>query len=92
MPDHTNGPWKAFSRLDAYGLPEIVVTADNGCPIAVVANHAEFKANSHLIAAAPELLDFVRGHAKRDPVFAKGLEKKVIADAIALVAKAEGRS
>lgn len=42
-----------------------------------------------LFCAAPDMLEFIRRIAKRDPVFAKGHEKQVIKDAAALVAKAE---
>lgn len=50
----------------------------------------EHRANALLIAAAPELLDFVMSAAKFDPVFAKGAEKERIALARQLVAKAMG--
>jgi hypothetical protein len=60
---HTPGPWKTFSRLSPDGLPEIVLAAENGCPIAVVSNHAEFKENAQLIAASPNLLEALRPFA-----------------------------
>lgn len=50
------------------------------------------RADAQLFSVAHELLEFVRNQAKRDPVFAKGHDKQVIADAKALIAKAEGRS
>lgn len=41
--------------------------------------------------AQPDLLSFVKRHAERNPVFAKGHEKEIIAEARRLVAQAEGR-
>jgi hypothetical protein len=52
----------------------------------------DVRAIHSLIAAAPDLLEFVRRQARLNPVFAKGNDKQIIAEAIALVAKAEGRS
>ena len=59
MAEHAPGPWKVFIRCNSDGLPEVVVASDNGCPIAVVGNHAEFKETARLIAAAPDLLSLV---------------------------------
>lgn len=92
---HTPGPWKSFQRLSQDGLPEIVVTAENGCPIAVVSNHAEFKANTRLIAAAPELLEALKVCAALINIQNGNLHQDVnaILDVTkAAVAKAEGRS
>jgi hypothetical protein len=47
---------------------------------------------AHLIAAAPELLEFVEGEAAKNPVFAKGSEKARIMMARMLVDKARGAS
>lgn len=91
-PNHTPGPWHVG------GKDRTVIFAEDGYAVADTKSfHGKHRdgaaqANAHLIAAAPDLLEFVRDHAKRNPVFAKGFEKQVIADAIALVAKAEGRS
>jgi hypothetical protein len=52
-----NAPWKTFSRLSHDGLPEIVVAADNGCPLAVVSDHAEIKDTAKIVSAAPELYE-----------------------------------
>ncbi len=94
MSKHTSGPWKTFQRVSQDCLAEIVVAADNGCPIAVVSNHAEFKNNAKLIAAAPDLLkvlkriaDAVDFNGTGHPLF-DGMQKQMT-DAIA---KAEGRS
>lgn len=51
-----NAAWKTFTRLSPDGLPEIVVAAENGCPLAVVSNHAEIRETARLISAAPDLL------------------------------------
>ncbi len=52
-----NAPWKTFTRLSPDGLPEIVVAAENGCPLAVVSNHAEVRETAQIITAAPELYE-----------------------------------
>jgi hypothetical protein len=44
-----------------------------------------------LIVAAPDLMAFVGRIARQDPVFAKGHEKRVIADARELFVRAGGR-
>lgn len=98
---HTPGPWTAHPEGCAHVPPYVRVAkywpqagafqiiAD----CSYVATHgSECEANARLIAAAPVLLEFVRRIAKRDPVFAKGLEKQHIRYAADLVAKAEGRS
>jgi hypothetical protein len=96
-PKHIPGPWQ---YQDADGCFDVV--ASDGRWVAYVAGtpSAENRptavtremrqATGHLISAAPDLLAFVTAIAKRDPVFAKGHEKQVIAAARALVAKAEG--
>lgn len=89
---HTPGPWSAFTD-DSGSRPHTNIVAVNprtDCVFSLPGHHKR-DPNVQLIAAAPELLDFIRQIAKRDPVFAKGHEKQVIADARALVAKAEGR-
>lgn len=105
-PGPTPGPWRveqgttlvwgACNRDDqsnygmGYPIAECRITPSSSW--AKGPNADEGEANAHLIAAAPDMLDFIRQIAKRDPVFAKGHEKQVIADARALVTKAEGRS
>lgn len=50
------------------------------------------KARARLFVTSPALLAFVERIAQRDPVFAKGSEKQVIADARALVEAAAEHS
>ncbi|UDF29367.1 UNVERIFIED_ORG: hypothetical protein LHK14_17915 [Roseateles sp. XES5] len=56
MTAYPSGPWKSFRRINADGLPEVVVTASNGCPLAIVGNHAEREKTALVIVAAPDLL------------------------------------
>ncbi len=60
MTTHTPAPWGQFWRMNADCLPELVITAENGCPIATVGNHAEYKQNAQLIMTAPDLLAAAR--------------------------------
>jgi hypothetical protein len=88
---HTPGPWKTFQRLSTDLLPEIVVTAENGCPLAVVSNHAEFKDTARLIAVAPDLLAQLKSIvADHDEYGSVALSS--IGHARAIIANAEGRS
>ncbi|MDF2994648.1 MAG: hypothetical protein K0R27_285 [Xanthobacteraceae bacterium] len=88
MSKQLSGPWTVtedFTILDDEGHCVCVV----GDPFDKAA--PQDKERAAAIAALPELLDFVREVARRDPVFAKGHEKQRIRDAAYLVAKAEGR-
>lgn len=49
-------------------------------------------ANRALIAVRPELLEFVKEIAARDPIFLLAHDREAVAKASALVAKAEGWS
>lgn len=88
------GPWEARPSEDGKIEWEVV------CPIgpfyvALAFDAAEGRtseATARLIATTPDLLAFVRGVAKHDPVFAKGHDKLVIAEARALVARATGEA
>lgn len=83
LPIEAANNWAFIGGDDWGGLARVAVRMD-GEPT------AEGEANAHLIAAAPDLLAFVAKIANYDPVFAKGHEKQVIANARALVAKATG--
>jgi hypothetical protein len=93
---HTPGPWRVggiwagVTRFVETSEPESRLIAEvrgNKSP----EEHEERDANARLIAAAPDLLAFVRDVARLDPIFAKGDEKQRIHDARALVAAAESR-
>lgn len=43
------GPLGSFDRVNEHGLPETVITANNGCPLAVVGEHAERKGTANHI-------------------------------------------
>jgi hypothetical protein len=79
--------------MNADCLPELVITAENGCPIALVSNHAEYKHNAQLIVAAPEMLealDIVVGSLLWNKQDEASIE--VMRRVNAVRAKAEGRS
>lgn len=68
MSEHTPGPWDV--KPDLIGYVEASIADDKGAsisPIAVVFEHSEYgrslpaKANTRLIAAAPDLLDALEG-------------------------------
>lgn len=64
--EHTPGPWyeDAQGRIRQKSSDAIVATMDDGgaveAGVGVELSHAEIKANSHLIAAAPELLSALK--------------------------------
>jgi len=107
--EHTPGPWKAEGDLDGvredYREDRCIVTADfdydarTGSIIGVLRGHGpELRANARLIAAAPDLLEALKGlfqncsmihklwgaHCNREEADA------AIAAARAAIAKAEG--
>lgn len=92
-PQHTPGPWFVSDK----GVMSIVASEDSPtiCEITClydrVDDTAEVLANACLIAAAPDLFAFVECAAKQNPIFAKGVEKEIIREALALVAKATGQ-
>jgi hypothetical protein len=84
---HTNSPWQ-WNEENEW------IENDKGEPIVYGGRNGDLavsEADRNLILAAPDLLAFVRQHSKRDPVFAKGMDKQIITAARALVDKAEGR-
>lgn len=89
---HTPGPWTAEGP-DAYGDFNILPAHETLAIGAVVRNgvrpNAVTAANARLVAAAPELLDFVKRFAMRDPVFARAHDKQIIANARELVTAVE---
>ncbi len=94
---HTAGPWRAETAASSSGFGRVIVAPREDVPDVFVAYVGNWKqgperenADAALIAAAPELLAFVKKAASFNPVFAKGAEKQVIAEAQRLVAKAEG--
>lgn len=89
-PAFTPGPWEA--RGGSLHRKHWLIDAPARRFIATIDGppDAEGEANARLIAAAPKLYAFVAEVAKRDPVFAKGDDKRIIADAISLCAKARG--
>lgn len=55
---YTPGPWRSHLQRNG-GLRDRAVESDGGCPVAVVqdgGNDDQLKANTALIAAAPEML------------------------------------
>jgi len=94
---HTPGPWLRESEINSEGSDWILVTKDYAEIVdlrlddGLVVSEQEQEANARLIAAAPEMLNALRGVAERwdkddeadDPVLGA-----VIRSAIA---KAEGR-
>lgn len=96
MTKHTPGPWilEGHWSPDSKKLGGWVSTAHPSPLFAlepITGTPANIIANARLIAAAPDLLAFVRDVARLDPIFAKGHEKRRIHDARALVGKAEGK-
>lgn len=101
MSDHTPGPWRVEAARawceDAGG--RFVISAGihspHGAPFAVAYLDAD-DADAHLIAAAPEMLEVVRGlalnhrHLTCDPHFA-GVFERLVNMAKAVLVKAEGR-
>ena len=90
-PTFTAGPWHVEATNNAR-LSNVVVSdvqGSNGSTVVIGQCAGPDKdANAALIGIAPDLYAFVAEEALRDPVFAKGLEKKRIEKARELVRKA----
>lgn len=92
---HTPGPWR-LTGPDDFGDYTIqppdaelaIAAVVNGAMNHLTGDGAQHAANARMIVAAPDLLAFVREIARRNPVFAKGDDKRVIAEARDLVSKA----
>ena len=96
---HTPGLWNILEipTSSPMAAKQIIITGKNGVyDIAVVRNigNEDNGANARLIAAAPDLLDALKEatrclawHAKHHPA---GMDCKVVEDARAAIAKAEG--
>lgn len=89
----TVGPWHVEPTNSAR-LSNVVVSdvqGSNGSTVVIGQCAGPDKdANAALIAMAPQLYAFVAAAARRDPVFAKGSDKQLIADARDLIQKAGG--
>lgn len=89
---HTPGPYGSFDKVApdaATNFPCTVITAPNGCPLAYVGNHADYKVNARLFIAAPDLLEALEyclkqcvasGHVSNEPHIIKG--RRAIAKAL----------
>lgn len=95
---HTKGPWIAASYSSVVGAP---VVAASGRPVASVTyfhlgegfdNHErESTANGRLIAAAPDLLEALKGFIAAFPLPLHKGEREAIEAAKTAIAKAEGQ-
>lgn len=98
MSKHTRGPWlvEMPDRDHWCSGASIIGDLPNDYIVADVRNHLSVKdqaeANAHLIAAAPEMLDALKG--AEDALRVDGYDKNnlVRAAVLAAIAKAEGRS
>ena len=94
MSEYTKGPWHiglrtAHSKRDVYGeRGELIALAD-----AVFTDLATAQANARLIAASPDLLRALKGLLRETLATMEEEEQgsDAIADAVAAIAKAEGR-
>lgn len=88
--------FRPVSPSNSNEIPEMVITAENGCPLAVVSNHREYKehaefivraCNSHheLIAVLEEMMTNIEFHEKTEGPVAAPFSK-----ARAAIAKATG--
>lgn len=58
---HTPGPWKAFCDFDTGRYAVVLDDNDPGqCVIADIEEQQQDRENAHLIAAAPELLEYAK--------------------------------
>jgi hypothetical protein len=97
MSAHTPGPWQAAM----VGMDAVVIASDGRqFKIGDIVYHSENMPNARLVAAAPDLLTAVNGfrwlgnnlhNIKAAPDSFRGLFEAALEDAIAAVAKAEGR-
>ncbi len=89
---HTPGPWVVMP--DARHAPRICVDGDKDWPIVVTIsghNDAGIRANEHLIAAAPEMIEALKA-INDAPIWANAALIGVHNKIKAAIAKAEGRS
>lgn len=97
---HTPGPWYAGIDTRAHAIKTHEVRSQDGMLIAMVAGRHEGEVNASLVATAPELLALAKRalpilqHAiNRDPVGVwSDAAIKLEHDALAAIAKAEGRA
>ena len=94
---HTPGPWAVFTTEDEWGCDTFVGTlTDTLFDVRPWKGHSWQEANASLIAAAPDLLEALRGAADMLDRIATGEDwgaiEEQIQDARAAIAKAEGRA
>ena len=95
--NHTPGPW-TIGKYHVNAYDNTIYDAKNGYKIAIVEGYThdlkeESEANAHLIAAAPELLEALKGLIGWHDCFPMKegeADLPVIATARAAIAKAEG--
>lgn len=105
MAQHTPAPWTTFDT-DGRATDDPAVFAGKHCLAVVYANDLPRKqavANTHLMAAAPDLLDLARDYRGAVDFYARkdekggdlesaNLKRLTLARVDAIIAKAEGRS
>jgi len=103
MTQHTPGPWVQGNEDDFRGIPIERSDVPLGAYVAIAnvpvdySDRPEREANARLIAAAPELLEFVRKRACGLPACINGCaraerQRDLACEAHAAIAKAEGRT
>ena len=93
MSAHTPGPWIVEARSNKRGqqLPPRVTADGRGEIVATLGCFSTRGANAHLIAAAPDLLDALRGMLGMGPSNGGVFTQKAEVIARAAIEKAEGR-
>lgn len=87
---HTPGPWEVHEVIDDYVISRGVRSSVTGKGINTGEDYEMFsEADAHLIAAAPELLEVLRGILSLNGV---RIDRDLCKAAQAAIAKAEGRS
>jgi len=85
---HTPGPWRYNGKTDVYNA--------NGATICELykgyQSIPECRANAHLIAAAPDLLEAMEGLLAWEPRQKDHAERLAWEDALAAIAKAKGET
>ena len=93
---HTPGPWKEKRKLAIYSADDEPI-----CAVFPAETEGQSAADAHLIAAAPDLLEALRGSVEWLRTLREENEAAVIesapdgfslCDAEAIIAKAEGRA
>lgn len=89
---HTPGPWKV--KVDQYNA-HAIKGPDGKSVASVIQRRPEVSDNARLIAAAPDMLELLKGFVAieedyRDKLSVDGL--RVLNGAIAVISRAEGRS